>query len=242
MRHWFEDLADYMGSAYLRYSFTKGTDQEVSALVELLALASGDRVLDIGCGPGRHSLALARLGWRVVGLDVSATFVRLAREAAQRDGLSTAAFVHGDARDLSGVPGHGEFDAAICLCQGAFGLMDDAAGDAAVLAAISAALRPGGRVALTAFNAYFSVRHHLEASFDADTGTSRETTTIHDPTGRPRAVDLVTRCYTPPELRALVGSAGLEVTAIHGVEPGAYGRSDPSVDLPEFLVLARRPS
>lgn len=242
MRHWFEDLADYMGPAYLRYAFTKGTEQEVGVLADLLDLALGDRILDVGCGPGRHSLELARRGFQAVGLDVSETFIGLARESAEREGLASADFLRGDARDLSGIRGHGEFDAAICLCQGAFGLMDDAEGDAEVLASIAAAVRPGGGVVLTAFNAYFSVRHHVEASFDAATGTSRERTTIHDPLGRPREVEFVTRCYTPPELRSLVAEAGLVLTAMYGVEPGAYGRSQPTVDLPEFLVVARRPS
>ena len=51
--HWFEPLAEHMGSAYLRYSFTKGTVQEVTALEAMLDLPPDARVLDVGCGPGR---------------------------------------------------------------------------------------------------------------------------------------------------------------------------------------------
>ncbi len=69
-----------------------GTEQEVDFLVDALGLESGMRVLDVGCGPGRHSLALARRGFDVVGVDHSAEFVRLARDAAVADGL------HGDLR------------------------------------------------------------------------------------------------------------------------------------------------
>ena len=63
--HWFEDVADHLGSAYLRYSFTKGTEQEVDFLVDALGLEPGMRVLDVGCGPGRHAHALARRGIEV---------------------------------------------------------------------------------------------------------------------------------------------------------------------------------
>ena len=58
--HWFEPLADHMGPAYLRYSFTKGTVKEIDALIERVGLAPGDRILDVGCGPGRHANELGR--------------------------------------------------------------------------------------------------------------------------------------------------------------------------------------
>ncbi|HEX8582053.1 MAG TPA: class I SAM-dependent methyltransferase, partial [Acidimicrobiales bacterium] len=114
--HWFEAVADHLGAAYLRYSFTKGTAQEVAFLVDVLGLRPGQRVLDVGCGPGRHAHALARLGVEVVGVDVSARFVDLAR----RDAPPGATFVRADARDLAF---DAEFDAAVSLCEGAFGLL-----------------------------------------------------------------------------------------------------------------------
>ena len=80
--HWFEPIADHLGRAYLRYSFTKGTAQEVAFLAEALALRPGMRVLDVGCGPGRHAHALASVGIEVHGVDISERFVELAREDA----------------------------------------------------------------------------------------------------------------------------------------------------------------
>ena len=77
--HWFEPVAEHLGAAYLRYSFTKGTRQEVEYLVEALGLSAGQRVLDVGCGPGRHASELARRGVLVHGVDISERFVELAR-------------------------------------------------------------------------------------------------------------------------------------------------------------------
>ena len=92
--HWFEPVADHLGSAYLRYSFTKGTRQEVDFVVDHLGLTPGARVLDVGCGPGRHAHELARRGIEVHGVDISETFVELARA----DAPSGATFERLDAK------------------------------------------------------------------------------------------------------------------------------------------------
>ncbi len=134
-----------------------------------------------------------------------------------------------------------EFDAAICLCQGAFGMMTGAGEDEAVLRGIARALRPGGGLALTAFNAYFAVKYHRDSAFDAASGVSHERTTVHGDAGEPREVDLWTGCYTPRELRLLLERTGLEVTRVSSVEPGHFGDAEPTTESPEFLVIARVP-
>jgi SAM-dependent methyltransferase len=211
--HWFEPIAEHLGKAYLRYSFTKGTVQEVDAIVEWLGLVPGERVLDVGCGPGRHSLELARRGIETVGIDISERFVTIARESA---------------------PG-------ICLCQGAFGLMTADGDDVTVLAGIARALKPGGRLALSAFSAYYSVRYHGDAVFDADTGVSHERTEVRDEEGRPEEVDLWTGCYTPRELRLLASATGLRADRILSVDPGAYRPSAPTLESSEYLLIASKP-
>lgn len=233
--HWFEPIADHLGSAYLRYSFTKGTVQEVDFLVGALGLAPGMRVLDVGCGPGRHVHELARRGIAAHGVDISDRFIELARG----DATPGATFQRLDARAL---PFDGEFDAAISLCQGGFGLVVGAGEDLTVLHGMVRAVRAGGRLALTAFNAYFQVRYHTEADWDADAGVAHERTEVRDPGGVAKAVDLWTACYTPRELRLLAGAAGLVVDAVHAVEPGAYAASSPDAEHPEFLLLATRPA
>ena len=127
--------------------------QEVDHIVDALGLVPGARVLDVGCGPGRHAHELARRGIAVHGIDIAQTFVDLAR----RDAPDGATFERLDARAL---PFDGEFDAVVCLCQGAFGLMTADGDDDLVVAGMARALRPGGRLALSAFNAYFAVRYH----------------------------------------------------------------------------------
>jgi SAM-dependent methyltransferase len=232
--HWFEPLADHMGAAYLRYSFTKGTQQEVEWLVDALELRPGSKVLDVGCGPGRHSYELAHRGVVVHGVDISERFIELATASAPNG----ATFERLDARHLAF---DAEFDAVICLCQGAFGLMTANGHDLTVLQGMARALRPGGQLAVTAFSSYYVVKHWADADFDADAGVNHEHTEVRDEEGKARAAELWTGCYTPRELRLLCALAGLEVDAVSSVDPGRYRTEAPGIDSSEFMLRARRP-
>ena len=238
--HWFEDLASHMKDAYLRYSFTKGTSQEVDFILATTGAEDGSSFIDVGCGPGRHSLELARRGMRVTGIDVSQDFIEIAQRNSAAESLVSAEFLRLDARDLiNHAPLHAKFDFAICLCQGAFGLMVDDQHDVEILAGIRRSLKVNGVIVLSAFNAYFSVKHHADAEFDAFSGVSHETTDIRNELGEVKIVDLWTGCYTPRELRLVFNLAGFDILNISSVEPGQYSNAECSTESPEFLVVAK---
>lgn len=236
-RNFFNPIAAFLGPAYLRNAFTKGTEQEVEFLIGALGLEPGMRILDVGCGPGRHALALARRGMQVTGIDLSEDFVELARAVANSEQLS-ARFDVLDVRDLSC---DREFDAAICLCQGGFGLLGGH-DDAAIIERIARAVRPGGRVAVSAFHAYFAVRF-LEAgdTFDPATGVNHEQAIVRNDAGQEQEFDLWTTCFTARELDLLARRTGLDVQSISGVSPGKYGNGAPTLEHHELLLFARRP-
>ena len=241
--HWFSELADHMGEAYERYSFTKGTEQEVSALIDLLDISPGQRVLDVGCGTGRHSRAFGALGFEVVGVDISSRFVDVATERAGPN----ETYVLADARDLGFVA---EFDAVISLCQGAFGLTggpgaDDTLPerelDEPIMEGIAQALKPGACTAISAFSAYFQLLHGDDPdAFDARLGVNHEHTEVRNQAGSSMPAELWTTCFTPRELRLMARMAGLRPLAVHGVTPGGYGRFPAGTNQPEFLLVAER--
>ena len=229
--HWFEPLAEHMGSAYLRYSFTKGTVNEIDFIVSQLGLQPGARILDVGCGPGRHSHELARRGFLVHGIDISQAFIDLATANA----VEGSSFERMDARAMTF---ESEFDVAICLCQGAFGLMTAGGHDIDVLTGIRRALKATGTLALSAFNAYFAVKYFEEAVFDAASGVNHEKTEVRNQDGEVLGADLWTGCYTPRELRLMLEKAKMNVRDIFSVDPGAYADAVPSLETSEYLVIA----
>jgi SAM-dependent methyltransferase len=222
----FEAVAAHAGSAYLRYSFTKGTAQEVRFLIEALGLGPGSRVLDVGCGPGRHSHALRAAGITTVGLDISMPFLQAA---------GAGEWVRADARSLPFAPA--SFDAAFSLCQGGFGLLGGT-DDAGVVAQMATVVRPGGHLALSAFSSYFAVRFKEEGdTFDAATGVNHERAAVRNPEGRSADFDLWTTCFTPRELRLIAAAAGVAVEGLWSVNPGEYAVRPPDLDHAEFLLI-----
>ncbi|MEO7817931.1 MAG: class I SAM-dependent methyltransferase [Actinomycetota bacterium] len=234
---WYNGLAAHLSSAYLRYGFTMGTSQEVDFLLPLLRLAPGKRLLDVGCGPGRHAIEFARRGVEVVGVDLSPDFLSIARTDAAEADVSIS-FFEMDARELAFEE---EFDAVISLCEGAFGLGFD---DLVILEGMRRALRPDGRLAAAAVNVFY-VLEHMKSSgrFDPERMLYQETVDdVIGGDGTKRPFTMWNSCYTPRELQWLANGARLEPEVVYGVSPGDYAQVQPGFEHPELLLIARRPS
>ena len=133
-----------------------------------------------------------------------------------------------------------EFDAAICLCQGGFGLLGGR-DEVEVFTRIARTVRPGGRLAVSAFSVLFATRF-LEPgeTLDPATGVLHERTRLRNEQGDERSADLWTTCFTARELELLAALAGVDVLAVHGVTPGRYLAAPPDLDQPELLLVAHR--
>src|SRR5260370_31823603 len=110
-------------------------------MISLLDLKSGATVLDLCCGIGRHSLELARRGFKVTGVDLTKPYLEQERASASKENLKIE-FVQSDMREFSRP---GAFDAAINFFT-AFGYFEDPADDAKVASNLLDSLKLGGRL------------------------------------------------------------------------------------------------
>jgi len=131
-----------------RHAWNKHAEVEVDAISAWSSLEPDAQVLDIGCGNGRHTAALARRGFAAFGVDISATLIERAREVHHelRDHFGVA-----DCRDADQLP-PGPFQLALCLYD-VIGSSAFIAHDEAMLRAIVSRLAPGGHLVVTVLNA-----------------------------------------------------------------------------------------
>jgi 2-polyprenyl-3-methyl-5-hydroxy-6-metoxy-1,4-benzoquinol methylase len=251
MTRWYETLFANYGKTYDRQPYTQGTPGEVDFVERELGADRARRVLDIGCGTGRHSIELARRGYRVTGIDLSAAQLRRAREKATAAGVA----VDFQQRDATQPHYHQEFDAAIMFCEGAFSLMETDAKNHAVLVHAAAALRPGGKLLLTTLNALFPLYHSVKEFLDAgasgtaigkltfDLLTFREQAelTFADDAGQTHTIETDERYYTPPEMHWLLQTAGFAKVEVFGARLGNFSRAHAlTPDDFEMLVVAEK--
>jgi SAM-dependent methyltransferase len=122
-------------------AWTDRTGPEVDRVAKILQPQGGERVLDMACGSGRHSLELRRRGFEVVGTDISSDLIEIARRDAAEADLEVE-FVQADLRDLDY---EAEFDLVLNLNDGAIGYLESDEENRRGFEVISRALRPGGR-------------------------------------------------------------------------------------------------
>jgi SAM-dependent methyltransferase len=139
-------------AASAEMAWTDRTGPEVDRVMKIMQPRGDDRVLDMACGSGRHSLELRRRGFEVVGADISADLIEIARRDAAEAGLDVD-FVLSDLRDLDF---EDEFDLVLNLNDGAIGYLESDEENLRTFEVISRALRPGGRNLLQLPNALYA--------------------------------------------------------------------------------------
>lgn len=255
MKQWYESLFTHYGKQYDGENFTQGTIGECDFIEQEISFNKAFRILDIGCGTGRHSIELTKRGYTVTGVDLSESMLNRAKEKAAAEGLAIDFRQH-DARNL---PFSGEFDLAIMLCEGGFPLMETDEMNFAILKSAAVSLKPGGRFIFTTLNGLFPLFHsvkdflaaatkegnatYAKNTFDLMTFRDRNITAVTNDLGEKVELDCNERYYVPSEITWLLKSLGFGSVEIFGAKLGAFSRNDTlTTEDFEMLVIALKQS
>ena len=253
MKQWYEELFGNYAEKYDRESFVQGTIGECDFIEREINYNKNTRILDIGCGTGRHSIELSKRGYSVTGIDLSESQLTRAKEKASARDLAIN-FEQQDARRLTFA---NEFDLVIMLCEGGFSLMETDEMNFQILRNASNALKPKGKLIFTTLNGLFPLFHSVKEflnspakegdgkysdnSFDLMTFRDRGILQIEDDLGNKKELECNERYYVPSEITWLLKTLDFKVIDIFGAKLGAFSRQDRLITEDyEMLVIAEK--
>jgi 2-polyprenyl-3-methyl-5-hydroxy-6-metoxy-1,4-benzoquinol methylase len=211
------------------------------------------KILDVGCGTGRHAIELTKRGYNVTGIDLSESQLERAREKATEAGFDIK-FMKADARNL---PFNEEFDVAIMLCEGGFPLMETDEMNFEILKSVSRSLKSRSKFIFTTLNGLFPLYHSVEQFCDSTKGEGNATyrgntfdlmtfrdhnvTEFVDDLGNKKTLDCNERYYVPSEITWLLKTLGFSKIEIFGAKLGTFSRNDKlTTEDFEMLVIGEK--
>jgi len=251
-KQWYETLFENYGQKYDSENFTHGTLGECDFIEKEINFDKSLKILDVGCGTGRHAIELTKRGYCVTGVDLSASQLKRAKEKAKAENLQID-FQQQDARNL---PFNSEFDVAIMLCEGGFSLMETDEMNFEILKNVTKALKPDAKLIFTAPNGLFPLYHSVDdfhastvedgnsicknSAFDLMTFREHNTVEFEDDDGNKKTLECNERYYVPSEITWLLKSLGYKTIDIFGARLGAFSREHKLTTKDyEMLVIAK---
>ena len=252
-KQWYEILFENYSKTYDKESFTQGTAGESDFIEQELNYNKSLKILDVGCGTGRHSIELTKRGYSVTGIDFSESQLASARQKAAKDYLKIDFQKH----DVRNLPFDKEFDFAIMLCEGGFPLMETDEMNFEILKSVTKSLKEKSKFIFTTLNGLFPLFNSIEKfcaavskddnatyhnnSFDLMTFRDHNTTEFVDDDGNKKTLESNERYYIPSEITWLLKSLGYKNIEIFGAKLGAFSRNDKlTTDDFEMLVIAEK--
>ncbi|KYC53032.1 MAG: bifunctional 3-demethylubiquinone-9 3-methyltransferase/ 2-octaprenyl-6-hydroxy phenol methylase [Candidatus Methanofastidiosum methylothiophilum] len=249
MKKWYEELFQNFAESYETQEYTKGTIGEIDFIEKEINYNKSFKILDVGCGTGRHSIELAKRGYDVTGIDLSECMLERAIKKAKEVGV-TVNFIKADARDLKFEK---EFDLVIMICEGGFPLMETDEMNFKILESSSRALKANGKLIFTTLNGLFPLFHSVkdfinsnssdgvskDNTFDLMTFRDKSILEINDDNGNKKKIVCDERYYVPSEISWLLKTLGFKKIDIYGCKLGAFSRKDKlTTEDYEMLIIA----
>ena len=243
---------DFFRSDYLNvygHMFTEERAEKESAFVaSVLDLKPGSSVLDLCCGQGRHSVNLAKRGFKVTGLDLNPDYVELAQQAARARNVA----IETVAADMRNIPFENKFDAIVNMYS-SFGYLESEAEDLKVLESAAKALKRGGSLLLDMLNREWAIDNYIQNDWhtgedgtlyverrDLDLASSRMHVhfIVVDPNGgRRESVGHNIRLYTLTEMTRLLDRVGLRLSKVFG----GFDSEPYAISTRRMIIIAEKP-
>jgi SAM-dependent methyltransferase len=249
MKQWYEVLFENYANQYEKESFTKGTLGECD-FIEIEAGKNKDsRILDIGCGTGRHAVELAKRGYNnIVGIDLSKAQISKAKKNAVTEKVKID-FRVADARKL---PFISEFDLVLMLCEGGFPLMETDEMNYEILKNAQKSLVERGKFIFTTLNGLFPIFNsiadfmnsenddgnalHHKINFNLMTFRESSEMKFVDDDGNEKIIKTSERWYMPIEITWLLKTLGFKKIDIFGAQLGKFSRNH-KLTIKDFEML-----
>ena len=253
MKQWYEVLFENYANNYEKEPFTKGTLGECDFIEKEIKHDKTVKILDVGCGTGRHAIELAKRGYQITGIDLSESQLKRARENA-KDANVHIDFQRQDARNLSF---NNEFDVVIMMCEGGFSLMETDEMNFEILKNVTKSLKSSGKIIFTALNGLFPLYNSVEKfcaqglkegsstsqknTFDLMTFRDHNITSVVDDSGNKKELECNERFYVPSEITWLLKTLRYTTIDIFGAKLGAFSREEKlTTEDFEMLVIAEK--
>ncbi len=157
---WYKNVWDL---SIKNQSWVEDTINQVDFIIEQLDLKGDERILDLACGYGRHSLEFAKRGFEVVGVDITPEYVSDGNENAEKNNQN-AKFICSDIRDVNF---ENEFDVVLNLADGAIGYLENDDENLKIFQVISKALKSGGKSFMDIMSAQYADNHFPVQMWDS---------------------------------------------------------------------------
>ncbi len=133
-------------------SFLPKTSQQTEFIIKEMSLSDSSKILDLGCGAGRHAISLAREGLNVIGIDISEHMLLEAKNRTEESGVKVN-FIQSDLADIDKLNlEKNSFDGAICLNEAGIGVLGSLEKEVNFFKEIYSLLKADSKLVISCFN------------------------------------------------------------------------------------------
>lgn len=219
-------------------SFLPKTSQQTEFIIKEMLLSDSSKILDLGCGAGRHAISLAREGLNVIGIDISEHMLLEAEKRTKESGVKVN-FIQSDLADIDKLNlEKNSFNGAICLNEAGIGVLGSLEKEVNFFKEIYSILKDDAKLVISCFN---GLRRYLKSKdenpkFDFIKGEFTWRAEVTEGV----ILKEVQRMYIPSELNMLLSLAGFRDIKVYSCKDGIFSTKTLGFDEIEMLVIASK--